>query len=457
MRVKKLLLFAAVLSAAVTAFAQGTAFTYQGRLQNNGAPANGNYDLRFSLYNTNTAGVALAGPVTDSDTAVTNGLFTVTIDFGTAFDGNNYWLDISVSPAGSNTFTELTPRQPILPTPYAMMANTASNLLGSLPASQLTGTVPITQLSSTILTNNESGVTLNGSFSGAGSGLTALNPANLSAGTAAINITGNAATASTAALASGVSSGASITGAFITNSTFAGNAGGLTNLNAAQLTGSVPAASLTSVPAANLTGTVPLAQLPSAAVTNTETGVTLGGAFSGTFSGNGSGLTNLNASGIATPTSGNYAYFYTTNTQVVATANIYQAITNYFFPQTNGWTQSGNTNLICAQTGLYLVQYSAESGQNGTGGPANNNPIISFRVTDDGTEIAGSQSTVEPQSAPPNGIAQPLSKSFIASFNSGDVIQFQITASTSGSAEILGGTGAGTTLPDFSVTIIRVR
>src|SRR5258706_14944064 len=30
-----------------TAFAQGTAFTYQGRLANSGAAASGNYDLRF--------------------------------------------------------------------------------------------------------------------------------------------------------------------------------------------------------------------------------------------------------------------------------------------------------------------------------------------------------------------------------------------------------------------------
>ena len=33
-----------------TAFAQGTAFTYQGRLQNNGSPANGLYDYRFRLF-----------------------------------------------------------------------------------------------------------------------------------------------------------------------------------------------------------------------------------------------------------------------------------------------------------------------------------------------------------------------------------------------------------------------
>jgi hypothetical protein len=37
-----------------TVFAQGTAFTYQGRLQNNGSPASGTYNLTFSLFNTTT-------------------------------------------------------------------------------------------------------------------------------------------------------------------------------------------------------------------------------------------------------------------------------------------------------------------------------------------------------------------------------------------------------------------
>ena len=65
-----------------TVFAQGTAFTYQGQLQNNGSPASGTYNLTFSLFNTNTSGVAIAGPVTNNAVVVTNGLFTVLIDFG---------------------------------------------------------------------------------------------------------------------------------------------------------------------------------------------------------------------------------------------------------------------------------------------------------------------------------------------------------------------------------------
>ena len=33
-----------------TVFGQGTAFSYQGRLNDGGAPAAGNYDLRFTIY-----------------------------------------------------------------------------------------------------------------------------------------------------------------------------------------------------------------------------------------------------------------------------------------------------------------------------------------------------------------------------------------------------------------------
>src|ERR1035441_9707760 len=56
-------------------FAQGTAFTYQGQLQNNGSLANGSYDLTFSLFNVSSGGSAVAGPLTNSATSISNGLF----------------------------------------------------------------------------------------------------------------------------------------------------------------------------------------------------------------------------------------------------------------------------------------------------------------------------------------------------------------------------------------------
>jgi hypothetical protein len=66
-------------AACFTTHAQGTAFTYQGRLNDSGSPATGNYDLTFSLFYTNATGVAVAGPVTNSATVVSNGLFTTAI------------------------------------------------------------------------------------------------------------------------------------------------------------------------------------------------------------------------------------------------------------------------------------------------------------------------------------------------------------------------------------------
>ncbi len=123
----------------LSTFAQGTAFTYQGRLQNNGSPASGTYNLTFSLFNTNTSGVSIAGPVTNNAVVVTNGLFTVLIDFGPgAFTGQTNWLEIAVETNGVNTFTTLTPRQQLTPTPYAIYAESASGLSGTLSASQLT-------------------------------------------------------------------------------------------------------------------------------------------------------------------------------------------------------------------------------------------------------------------------------------------------------------------------------
>src|ERR1035438_1990629 len=85
-----------------TASAQGTAFTYQGQLQNNGSPANGSYDLTFTLYSLKSGGIGVYGPLTNSTTGVTNGLFTTTLDFGSGvFNGASWFLQISVRTNGA--------------------------------------------------------------------------------------------------------------------------------------------------------------------------------------------------------------------------------------------------------------------------------------------------------------------------------------------------------------------
>ncbi len=170
--------------------AQGTAFMYQGQLGTNGVPISGPYDFQFSLFDNATAGNLVAGPKTNLNVIVANGLFTTTLDFGPVFTGTNYWLGIGVrtnnGAANTNAFTALTPRQPVLPVPYAMFATSASNLLGAIPAGQLTGMVPSASItgnySSTVnFTNGANSFT--GNYFGNGGGVTNLNGSQIASGT----------------------------------------------------------------------------------------------------------------------------------------------------------------------------------------------------------------------------------------------------------------------------------
>jgi hypothetical protein len=70
----------------------GTAFTYQGRLADRGSPANGQYDLQFVLFDAADGGNAVGPTNFIAPLAVSNGQFTVALDFGgAAFDGNDRW------------------------------------------------------------------------------------------------------------------------------------------------------------------------------------------------------------------------------------------------------------------------------------------------------------------------------------------------------------------------------
>ncbi len=147
--------------------AQGTAFTYQGRLDAAGSPANGIYDLQFALFDAASGGTQQSGTWTQLTQGVTNGLFTVELDFGSFFPGASRWLEIGVRTNGGSSFTTLTPRQKFTATPYAI---TAGNFSGSITAAQLPAGV---------VTNSASGVNLTGSFSGNGANVTNVNAATL--------------------------------------------------------------------------------------------------------------------------------------------------------------------------------------------------------------------------------------------------------------------------------------
>ena len=125
-----------VLSCATMVRAQTTSFTYQGKLTDAGNTATGLYDLQFQLFDdTDTQ----QGPTLMlDDVQVTDGIFTVQLDFGDVFDGGARALEISVRRgASTDEFTVLGPRQALSSTPYSVRSVTATNALqlGGLPPS----------------------------------------------------------------------------------------------------------------------------------------------------------------------------------------------------------------------------------------------------------------------------------------------------------------------------------
>jgi len=100
----------------------GTAFTYQGYINDNGSPANGNYNLRFELYDSASGGSQVGSTVTKNTVAVSDGYFTVELDFGDVFDGTALWLAIEVQGPGDPGYTALSPRQALNATPFALYA-----------------------------------------------------------------------------------------------------------------------------------------------------------------------------------------------------------------------------------------------------------------------------------------------------------------------------------------------
>ncbi len=147
--------------------AQGTAFTYQGRLGDGAGAANGAYDLTFSVWNASNGPSQVSFTITNAAVPVSDGLFNVTLDFGIgAFPGGDRWLEVAVRTNAGAAFATLTPRQRITATPYAL---TARNLAGVLPNTSLAG------IYSGALTLNNAANT----FAGNGAGLTGVNAATL--------------------------------------------------------------------------------------------------------------------------------------------------------------------------------------------------------------------------------------------------------------------------------------
>jgi hypothetical protein len=105
--------------------AQTSTFSYQGHLSSGGSSASGSYDFQFTLFD---SGGAVIGSQQVLNVPVASGVFNVALDFGAAaFPGAQRNLEIAVRPAGVGAFVTLSPRQPILSTPYAVRSLNATS------------------------------------------------------------------------------------------------------------------------------------------------------------------------------------------------------------------------------------------------------------------------------------------------------------------------------------------
>jgi hypothetical protein len=232
--------------------AMAAPFTYQGELLDGGAPANGVYDLQFSLHTALLGGGQVGATLCVDNVTVVNGKFAVELDYGTAFDGSERYLEIQVRPdaglaCGNNAgFTTLGPRSQVTNAPMSDFAHqagaaasaadatklagqpatfyqNAANLTGVLADAQLSANVPKLNNDTTAFT----GALTAASFSGAGTLLTGLNATNLSSGTVAdARLSSNIPRLNQANVFAGGLSAAS----------FAGSGVGLSNLHATSIT-----------------------------------------------------------------------------------------------------------------------------------------------------------------------------------------------------------------------------
>jgi hypothetical protein len=114
----------------------GEAFTYQGRLADGATPIETVVDLRFRLYDSETSGTQIGSSVEFLNTTYDGGIVQRDLDFGTGvFNGDPRWLQIELANPAGDAYTTLTPRIQILPSPYAMYAETTGSALNDADTS----------------------------------------------------------------------------------------------------------------------------------------------------------------------------------------------------------------------------------------------------------------------------------------------------------------------------------
>lgn len=159
--------------AAQAVFAQTTAFKYQGKLTDAGAPQ-ATYQMQFKLFDAASGGSQIGSTVENSSVSVADGVFSVSLDFGAnAFAGADRFLEIAVRRSAGESYVTLNPRQHIASSPYSIRTLSAqqadlsldSNKLGGINASEY---VTNASVGSSFIRNGTTQQTANFNISGNG-------------------------------------------------------------------------------------------------------------------------------------------------------------------------------------------------------------------------------------------------------------------------------------------------
>jgi hypothetical protein len=313
---KKILLIALIGIFVSTLKAQTTDITFQGSLRDGASLASGNYDFEFRLFDSPSGGTPIGSAIVRNGVAVANGVFAVNLDFGSVFPGGDRFLEIGVRTAGAGAFTTLAPRQKVSSAPYSIKslssstADTAANATNAQSAVTFSGT-------------------LNGDVTGTQSATTVArlqsrvvaNTAPLDGQVLKFNAAANQwrpdtdviGTGGGGGTITGVTAGTGLTGGGATgNVTLAVQNGGIgtTQLADGSVTtlkiadGAVTDAKIFSVSGAKVSGTVAAANNAGTATNALNLGAIPASQYL-QLNGNGSALTNLNASNVTSGTLNN--------------------------------------------------------------------------------------------------------------------------------------------------------
>lgn len=151
-KIKLTLACLTLLFLAANAWAQTTAFSYQGSLKDGGTPANGSFQMQFKLFDS-LAGVGQIGStITDVPVTVSQGTFAVKLDFAaSALSGANRWIEVAVRRNAGEAYTTLSPREQITSAPYSVRTLSAASADNAL---SLGGVVASEYLTNSTLSTN---------------------------------------------------------------------------------------------------------------------------------------------------------------------------------------------------------------------------------------------------------------------------------------------------------------